>query len=226
MNNKHFKDSEVEHLLNFLGYGNLSAPVWFLGMEEAGGGEENLRNRLSFKKAEDLYSGHKKLGITKHHEGNRLIQPTWRGMCVIMLTLMGRKVTRDEIRNYQAEHLGRHGDDTFLLELMPIPKASISSWSYEGLLPQFESREDYYSQILPRRIQSIQELISKYSPRAIIGYGKSFWGFYRELFKGTTFRNAYPYQIGEGNPLVILTHHFTSKTMNGRFTEIAEMIEL
>ena len=98
-----FTDYEVEKLLSFIGYGNLSAPVWFLGMEEAGGGIENLRNRLKFDVIEDLYQGHKKLGILKHHEGKRIIQPTWRGMCVIMLTLKGIDINREEIRNYQDE---------------------------------------------------------------------------------------------------------------------------
>ncbi len=36
-------NNELEQLLNFAGYGRLDAPVWFLGMEEAGGGEDNLR---------------------------------------------------------------------------------------------------------------------------------------------------------------------------------------
>ncbi len=39
-------DSELDHLLNFIGYGTLDADVWFLGMEEAGGGEANIRAEL------------------------------------------------------------------------------------------------------------------------------------------------------------------------------------
>jgi hypothetical protein len=31
------QNEELQHLLDFVGYGELSAPVWFLGMEEAGG---------------------------------------------------------------------------------------------------------------------------------------------------------------------------------------------
>lgn len=45
---KSFTDSEVEHLLSFIGYGDLSAAVWLLRMEEGGGGKENLRRRLTF----------------------------------------------------------------------------------------------------------------------------------------------------------------------------------
>jgi hypothetical protein len=38
-------DIELNHLCDFVGYGTLSAKVWFPGMEEAGGGENNLRAR-------------------------------------------------------------------------------------------------------------------------------------------------------------------------------------
>ena len=83
-------DSEIEHLLEFIGYGTLDADVWFLGMEEAGGGEENIRTRLRFRPVEDNAEAHKMLGVTHLHWGRRKIQRTWRGMCHIMLRLEGR----------------------------------------------------------------------------------------------------------------------------------------
>ena len=33
-----FENSEIDHLLNFVGYGDKNADTWFLGMEEGGGG--------------------------------------------------------------------------------------------------------------------------------------------------------------------------------------------
>jgi hypothetical protein len=36
---KPLTDPELDYLLSFVGYGNLDADVWFLGMVEAGGGE-------------------------------------------------------------------------------------------------------------------------------------------------------------------------------------------
>jgi len=63
-------DQELFHLLEFIGYGTLDADVWFLGMEEAGGGEDNLRKRLKFKRVEDCAEGHKILGIEKHRWGS------------------------------------------------------------------------------------------------------------------------------------------------------------
>lgn len=141
-----------------------------------------------------------------------------------MLELLGRETTREEIRRYQAEELGRRGKDTFLLELMPLPKPSIGAWGYEGLLPQFDSREDYYDQVLPERATHIRHLLNRHSPAAVIGYGKSCWPHYRKLFPDVRYSEEGPYQIAAGEPFVLLSHHFTSRTMNGRFAEMAEKI--
>jgi hypothetical protein len=74
-------DEQLDYLLDFIGYGTLAADVWFLGMEEAGGGEDNIHTRLNFRTVEDCAKAHKLLGVTKLHWGKRIIQPTWRGMC-------------------------------------------------------------------------------------------------------------------------------------------------
>jgi len=38
---KPLTDTELDYLLNFIGNGTLGADVWFLGIEEAGGGDDN-----------------------------------------------------------------------------------------------------------------------------------------------------------------------------------------
>ena len=157
-------DAELEHLLAFIGYGTLDADVWFLGMEEAGGGAENIRRRLEFRPLEDNAEAHQRLGILKHHEGKRVIQRTWWGMCWIMLALDGENPTRENIRRYQAEQLGRYGGNTLLAELMPIPKPSHAAWGYENLIPQFQSRSDYYEAVKPRRVQYLRQLLQEHVP--------------------------------------------------------------
>ena len=129
--NKALTDTELDHLLNFVGYGSLNASVWFAGMEEAGGGEDNIRSRLNFRQVEDCAEAHKTLGITKHHFGKKTIQRTWRGMCYVMLRLEGKEPDTESIRNYQADYLGRFHGSSLLCELMPIPKPNISSWGSE-----------------------------------------------------------------------------------------------
>jgi hypothetical protein len=47
-------DSELDHLLNFIGHGRLDADVWFMGMEEAGGGEANIVAILNLQEAQQI----------------------------------------------------------------------------------------------------------------------------------------------------------------------------
>jgi len=142
-----------------------------------------------------------------------------------MLRLEGIEPTRENIRNYQAEKLGRFGGNTLLTELMPIPKPKVKRWDYTELIPQFASKEDYYRTVKPRRIKYLQALIKKHRPRVIVCYGKAFWGDYRQLFEGGAFKQECQFQTTAfENMLVVLTSHFAARSMNGRFDEVASSI--
>lgn len=215
-------DAELLHLEQFIGYGNLDADVWWLGMEEGMGRdddpERNLRARLQNNEVEDLYYTHKRDGVTKFHEGKRVSQPTWWVMCEVMLGIAGSEVSREAKRTYQAERLGRHNDETLLLELMPIPKPDLSSWGYEELIPQYSSRENYYRSVLPSRISLIRALIERHQPKLVIGYGKGYWDHYQRLFGDMPLR-PHPlndeFKYGRGATSVILMPHPTSWNLNG-----------
>ena len=218
-------DQELEHLLHFVGYGTLDAGVWFLGMEEAGGGEANVHTRLQFRTVEDNAEAHKLLGITKHHWGRRTIQRTWRGMCYIMLRMEDREPTRENIRRYQAEALGRTHGQTLLTELMPIPKPNIGEWGYETLIPQFSSRQDYYDMVMPRRIRYLTALLTEHKPAVVIGYGKAYWPAYKKLFPNMSFTSASQFDVATtAGTVVVLTDHLTARTMNGKLDEVVAII--
>ena len=218
-------EHELEHLLNFVGYGKLNAEVWFLGMEEAGGGESNIRSRLKFRQVEDCAEAHSILGITKHHSGRKIIQRTWRGMCYIMLRLEGKEVDTESIRNYQADYLGRFQGTSLLCELFPIPKPSINDWGYENLFPQYSSREEYYRIVKPRRVKYLQNLVSDYRPKTVIGYGKNYWEDYQELFPNLKFSKSGQFLVARDKDfVVVLTDHFTARTMNGKLDEVVSII--
>lgn len=217
--------SDYDHLFNFIGYGNLKGLVWFLGMEEGGGSLESLKKRRHFKEVEDCASAHKKLEITEFHFEKRKIQRTWRGMCILMLRLEGHlEFNTDMIRAYQAERLGRTGDSTFLLELMPIPKPSIKSW-YKDLFPQYSSSDEYYEIERPRRIEIIKKLIKDNKPSVVIAYGKAYWDHYKLLFPDAIFEMNDQFLFADINGTrVVLSDHFTARTMNKKFEKLYEVI--
>lgn len=218
--------AELQHLLGFIGYGDKDADLWFLGMEEGGGGESNIRARLSFKPFEDNYEAHKKLGILKFHEGKRIIQRTWRGMSLLSLLISERPTDTESIREHQAEVLGRLGSNTLLCELMPIPKASIGTWGYEKLIPQFESRESYYAEVMPKRIPLLRDLYHNCRPKIVIAYGKGFWDSYKKIFTGAVFVKNGEFEVGcTDYGVIVLCSHFTARSMNGMLPELAEIIK-
>lgn len=219
-------DQELHRLRYFIGYGTLQGDVWFIGMEEGGGGEDNIRRRLKFRSVEGCDEAHRILKIEKFHWGKRVIQRTWRGMCCIMLGLDGKKITRENIRHYQAESLGLLHGRTLLTELMPIPKPKIDWWEYKKLIPQFSSREEYYSSVKPDRISYLRQLIKKHQPRVIICYGKKWWPDYKEIFGELPFETNGQMEIAkENDKLIILTHHFVARTMNDKFGNIVSIIK-
>lgn len=224
-----FTDDEIDKLLRFIGYGNLDADIWFLGMEEAGGGVDNLRRRLALDPVEDLkVACVDKLGITKHHTGRRVLQRTWIPMCEVMLRLDGKPTNADSKRNYQAEYLGRRGTAgrTLLLELMPLAKPSIKAWPYEGHLHRFPDPETYYRVEKPKRVRLIQDLVALHCPKLIVAYGKGYWPDYKQIAPDMAYKRdtvSSKIEVARGETSIILTPQFASIAMNGQTPRLAEL---
>ncbi|WP_313316131.1 hypothetical protein [Pulveribacter sp.] len=219
-------NNEFNHLTNFLGYGEISAPVWFLGIEESTDNAEIIRRRISFQAVEDCKEAHEKLGITKHHEGDRTIQRTWAYLCRLMLILHNTDPRDTEaVRTYQAEQLGRKNGETFLGDLLPIPSKSNGDWDYENFLPQYSNRQDYETDILPKRISLWKTQIRTHRPRVVMCYGKKYWPTYKQLFPDAIFNGDSVVAHAEaGDQVFILTHFPTLSTMNNRYSEIANIM--
>jgi len=214
---------EKQRLLSFLGYGRLDAPVWFLGMEEAGGGEDNLRVRSTFDQVEDLQEAHIKLGITHHHEGKRRIQPTWNMMCEFMLRIEGNiSPTTEDRRAYQGDELDRVHGDSLILEFLPIPKPKTSSWDYPLTFPEYPDVEVYRREQTPPRIALLSQLVVNHRPRIIVAYGKANWPYYRQILSEGEYSERNGFETGvQGDTLMILTHFLSRKEMNGRHAALA-----
>lgn len=126
---------------SFLGYGNINAPVVFVGMEEGLADPERLQDdlkyRSTFEPVMDVYEAH--LGLAK---GKKLFgerprgQRTWRVMADVMLHFEGGLPATKEERakarkEYRAKILGNKCAESLLLELLPYPHGNIKQWLYE-----------------------------------------------------------------------------------------------
>src|ERR1700752_1863177 len=112
------------YIEQFLGYGSLSAPLWFVGMEEAGGkSTEELKRRVAVwdelggDPVVDLVDFHQRIGCDQYFGVRPKRQVTWARLAQIVLTLEGLDCGRDAVLALQSQHLGRKGGTTLLAEL-------------------------------------------------------------------------------------------------------------
>jgi hypothetical protein len=176
---------------NFLGYGDINADVWFVGMEEGGGDtEENVRRRLETWEArgcrsiEDLAEYHQGIGDTKHFDGRKPpIQRTWAKICRMYLAQGARSPTFEEIRSFQKSNLGRGSSATCLLELMPLPSPSISDWRYGEWsgIGYLNTRDSYVKEVKPKRVDLLRRTIAQRAPKCVAFYGMKYRNDWAEI---------------------------------------------
>lgn len=203
---------QVDVLRAFEGFGRLDAPVWFLGMEEAGDNPLLLHIRGTWKPVMDLADAHAGLNIHHHHAANAgdvVLQSTWRPMCALMVLgdmphlyapqldnlakfLQQRRDRRNTVASYQSAMLGKKTAEgqTFSCELLPIPKPAADLYSFGHLFPMWASHAAYVADVLPGRIALLSKRLNQHAPEVVVAYGKVFWAKYRELFPRTQFAIA------------------------------------
>jgi len=187
-NNESLSTDEINSLLEFIGYGSLDAPLWFIGMEESLGKRPGFTNwtaiqeleiRATWNRVMDVRDAHVQLG--DHYWLRRNYSQVWKFMVQMARGLLHREANwRDTQRahEYVIQMLGLSDGETLLGEVMPLPASSIGDWPYAGL---FETRDVYWSAVWPKRRKMWCELIQNYQPRFIVAYSKRYWNAYREL---------------------------------------------
>lgn len=204
------------YIREFFGYGNLSAPLWFVGMEEGGKAtSELLQQRVEAWKTlhrgttVDLKELHHLI-----HDGEKWfagdrppLQSTWRALMRILFAFEGRETTTESIRAYQKTNLGTLSGSCALLELMPLPSPRIRDWPYaKAGVDSLASREKYLDEFRPHRLDALKALIEKrHKLRAVVFYGyRDFW---REAF-AVEVSAATPFDMFSWNEKqIILTPH-------------------
>jgi hypothetical protein len=182
--------AQIETLLAFRGYGNPSSRFWFVGMEEGGSSENaSLRIRADyFAPLEDLARSHTNF---PGHDMSKLTTSTWGLMSSIVGRIKGEPNWWDSEyrRSYQVNQLGRLSAETYLTEILPLPKKAFNDWPYGEL---FDSPDDYRAAVLPNRLTQLREDYENASvkPQFVFCYGKSFWSEHRKIFDSVEFKPA------------------------------------
>ncbi len=219
-------DSQISRLLEFVGYGSLSAPVWFIGLEEAGEGEDRLLVRTTFDRIMDILKAHEQLELIDNFGEDAVQQRTWWNMCQVMLLLSGIPDPSSQDRlTYQTQRLGRREGETLLIEAMSVPNTSLNKWDYPNLLPNYANRKDFRNRYLPQRLGLILGLVSAQQPLVVITYGGNKKEPFRTLFRDWQIRPAPEFDWGtRDGTLLILSKHFMYRSRK-RCQAIVDLIE-
>ncbi len=189
MNESTLLPEEIERIINFQGYGIVSAPVWFIGIEEGLGkmsdddANRNLKARGSFETVMDLRVAHLRLrerGQLIDVETKQSFTQVWQYMAKVMLAHNGDKNWSDLsfAEQYIRFRLGRNignGGETFLTELSPIPSNKSGNkewylWFKARLGQELERKLEMRKQEL-KRIFAEQILKDKVS-RLVVCYSR------------------------------------------------------
>nr|WP_314899159.1 hypothetical protein [uncultured Deefgea sp.] len=187
-------------LHNFFGYGNLKAPIWFIGMEEGGGkdlAEAQARieawQRLGAGDVIDLVTYHRVIDKSKYFDRARPpTQPTWRGLIRILLGYQRyKRADIEAIRDFQANMFGTPNSNHCLLELMPLASRRITSWIYtpwaeEHQYTMLQNRRAYRNQLEPQRINTLATKIRNYRPRNVVFYGRTYLPSWKSIVQAVT----------------------------------------
>ena len=167
----------------FFGYGTSDARWAFVGMEEAGCGDQ--------AEAEARLKAWHQLGegsliplaqfvnlLSKLTSQPQPTAPnkTWRFL--IRICLAAERATdpsKESLHAFLRERLGDLRGNTSLLEFMPLPCQGIKAWPWPEWCTVQRRKRDYVKGLAPLRIKKLQELVgARENPRVIVFYGRSY----------------------------------------------------
>jgi hypothetical protein len=229
----------AEYADEFFGYGNWRAKVWFIGVEEGGGrSETEVQQRLNVWKEsskldlQDLPTFCPASGIREWHGTGARLQETWAQLIRILLVARQMPDTEDALLDYQTKRLGRLGDETCLIELLPLPSPRMKQWNYASWsnLYWLKDRESYYAHLLASRAFDLARKIESNKPAAVVFYGSSLhrtWG----RMAGVEWTQAIPNKLMEctkgGTAFFVTKHPVDPKLHDNRndyFREIGKYL--
>jgi hypothetical protein len=186
----------TDYCTTFVGYGQWRAPVWFVGIEEAGGKTESSvtnhlgawqkRTRKDLESAPEFYPT---TGNNDWHGGNATLQPTWTQLTRMLLIAQGKSDSHSAILDYQRSRLGSMDGETCLLELFPLPSPNFNTWKYAEWsdIAWLRSRQTYEENISNQRVLLLRRRIDACRPLVVVFYGSSQLKYWQQIMGAGTY---------------------------------------
>ncbi|MGD0508239.1 MAG: hypothetical protein ABSA27_10605 [Terriglobales bacterium] len=163
------------------GYGTWAAPYWFLGPEQGMAPFENddLKRRIEAwryfgsRDLDDCREFHLRIGETRWHNENAILQSTWKKLLLTLMAYFGRSTDEGTRLDYQRHEWGSQSGETCVIELSGLAAHS---------LKVERDRECFRAE----RVSEIRERMRVHKPEFVVMYGKSrkYWKAWNEISDG------------------------------------------
>jgi hypothetical protein len=223
-------------MTTFYGSGNYEGNYWFVGMEEGGGSSlEKVYTRIrawqDLGEAElvDIVDFHHLIHHPEYFRNPVKLQRTWMQQARIVLASKEHASTTDAVKVYQRDRIGRKGDETCLLELLPFPSPHSSTWHYASWSDIWflQDRALYQKYCLPQRMCHLHERVHEYQPKLITFCGTSYIPYWKLIAgKDVLFDDQGGFWVGNsrGTIFVIVKHPAARGITNAYFEDVGRFI--
>lgn len=225
-------DADLESYINgFYGHGRYDAKYWFVGMEFGGGGSvKEIVSRIEGwhdrggQELEDLGPG----GVGAQESWflpPYPLQRTWKQIIRVLLTAEGKPHSREDLRTYQKERLGRKAGLECIVELLPLPSPRSNDWLFYhkySKLPYLQDRAIYRKHVEPARTAHLRRMIEKYRPGVVVFYGTTYEQSWQKIacvdFKPTNIAKVSA--ASNGQTLFVSMQHPTARGLKDTYFEV------
>lgn len=169
---------------SFLGFGDPHAPIWFVGLKEAGEWNEDPGKDAHMYRQYAKGYFHFAPGIISSEAqkyGRRFTKVYDIMSKLVVLALNDPNLS--DWKYYRDHCLFSEGGRTFQTNLYPLGKPSLRSWpeKYHTLFGM-DSAERYYKSAQQDRFPLLGTAHAKYRPRITICFGRTGWDSFQKIF--------------------------------------------
>ena len=174
-----------------MGFGSPSAPIWFIGIEEAATWSENPAQDEDFaaysKRHAEVASGSIAAKRAEYlREGKRYTQ-IYDHMAQIRGRIGGSVLTPQE---YADKFLFQHGHEVFQANLYPLGRPNTSSWPAHykeafGIGRTAEDQHHYRELVRSQRFDALRSFMQQHNAfiQITVCFGKTYWAEFRTLLE-------------------------------------------
>jgi hypothetical protein len=216
----------AQYMDSFFGYGNTKASLWFVGMEEGGGGTvEEVASRLAAwdqrgrPMVDDVAGFHSAIDQQRWFEPGAPTQSTWRQLIRATMLAKGMPVNLEAIREYQVQRFARLDGEVASLELLPLPSTSTKTehWRYAdwSALETLATRDGYRQHFLSPRIARLKALVAQERPAAVVFYGVTYQPHWEAISDAKFGAGEFPRaQVVNGTSFFVVPHPTAGPSRN------------